>query len=81
LKNAGTKKIILIAKCKLSSHNKFFKFIDCFHRYKQRQHQALQEEDEMYGANFPSMGIIGGELKLGDEDFFGSVLERSESSP
>lgn len=50
-------------------------------RYKQRQHQALQEEDEMYGANFPSMGIIGGELKLGDEDFFGSVLERSESSP
>jgi hypothetical protein len=35
----------------------------------------------MYGANFPSMGIIGGELKLGDDDFFGSSLEVTASSP
>jgi hypothetical protein len=59
----------------------YFLYTFCTHRYKQRQHQALQEEDEMYGANFPSMGIIGGELKLGDDDFFGSSLEVTASSP
>ncbi|XP_059485232.1 cyclin-H [Neocloeon triangulifer] len=48
--------------------------------YKQKQHQALQEEDEMYGANYPTMGV-GVDLKFGDEDFYASELSRSVSSP